>query len=328
MSIIVTGAAGFIGSNLLQALNRRGETDIIAVDDLTDGEQFRNLADADIADYLDQNDFLERYARGDFGTVRALFHQGACASTLESNGRYMMENNYRYSCRLLESSLELGVPFLYASSAAVYGAGRTFREARQYERPLNVYGYSKFLFDQRAAGAAAGAQPGGRPALLQRLRAARGTQGADGLGGLPLLPAIAPRRAGRTVRRTRWLPPGGHLRDFVAVEDVARVNLHFFDHPQRSGIFNLGSGQARTFNEVALAVIKRPRQRRPAAPVAATGRGKRPARLPRVPESLRARYQSHTCADLELLREAGYRDDFQSLEEGVSGYCRWLARSA
>ncbi len=149
MSIIVTGAAGFIGSNLLQALNRRGETDIIAVDDLTDGEQFRNLADADIADYLDQNDFLERYARGDFGTVRALFHQGACASTLESNGRYMMENNYRYSCRLLESSLELGVPFLYASSAAVYGAGRTFREARQYERPLNVYGYSKFLFDQR-----------------------------------------------------------------------------------------------------------------------------------------------------------------------------------
>lgn len=122
MSIIVTGAAGFIGSNLLQALNRRGETDIIAVDDLTDGEQFRNLADADIADYLDQNDFLERYARGDFGTVRALFHQGACASTLESNGRYMMENNYRYSCRLLESSLELGVPFLYASSAAVYGA--------------------------------------------------------------------------------------------------------------------------------------------------------------------------------------------------------------
>lgn len=149
MSIIVTGAAGFIGSNLLQALNRRGETDIIAVDDLTDGEQFRNLADADIADYLDQNDFLERYARGDFGTVRALFHQGACASTLESNGRYMMENNYRYSCRLLESSLELGVPFLYASSAAVYGSGRTFREARQYERPLNVYGYSKFLFDQR-----------------------------------------------------------------------------------------------------------------------------------------------------------------------------------
>ncbi len=208
MSIIVTGAAGFIGSNLLQALNRRGETDIIAVDDLTDGEQFRNLADADIADYLDQNDFLERYARGDFGTVRALFHQGACASTLESNGRYMMENNYRYSCRLLESSLELGVPFLYASSAAVYGAGRTFREARQYERPLNVYGYSKFLFDQRVRRALpqAGAQPGGRPALLQRLRAARGTQGADGLGGLPLLPAIAPRRAGRTVRRTRRLP--------------------------------------------------------------------------------------------------------------------------
>lgn len=330
MSIIVTGAAGFIGSNLLQALNRRGETDIIAVDDLTDGEQFRNLADADIADYLDQNDFLERYARGDFGTVRALFHQGACASTLESNGRYMMENNYRYSCRLLESSLELGVPFLYASSAAVYGAGRTFprgapvRAAAERLRLFQVP-----LRPACAAGAAAGAQPGGRPALLQRLRAARGTQGADGLGGLPLLPAIAPRRAGRTVRRTRRLPPGGHLRDFVAVEDVARVNLHFFDHPQRSGIFNLGSGQARTFNEVALAVINSVRANADQPPLSlqqAVESGLLGYR--EFPESLRARYQSHTCADLELLREAGYRDDFQSLEEGVAGYCRWLARSA
>lgn len=256
MSIIVTGAAGFIGSNLLQALNRRGETDIIAVDDLTDGEQFRNLADADIADYLDQNDFLERYARGDFGTVRALFHQGACASTLESNGRYMMENNYRYSCRLLESSLELGVPFLYASSAAVYGAGRTFREARQYERPLNVYGYSKFLFDQRV-----------RRALPQARSQVVGLRYFNVYGPREehkgRMASVAYhcyqqlRRDGRVelFGEHGGFPPGGHLRDFVAVEDVARVNLHFFDHPQRSGIFNLGSGQARTFNEVALAVI-------------------------------------------------------------------------
>ncbi len=299
MSIIVTGAAGFIGSNLLQALNRRGETDIIAVDDLTDGEQFRNLADADIADYLDQNDFLERYARGDFGTVRALFHQGACASTLESNGRYMMENNYRYSCRLLESSLELGVPFLYASSAAVYGAGRTFREARQYERPLNVYGPREEHKGRMASVAYH---------CYQQLRRDGRVELFGEHGGFP---------------------PGGHLRDFVAVEDVARVNLHFFDHPQRSGIFNLGSGQARTFNEVALAVINSVRANADQPPLSlqqAVESGLLGYR--EFPESLRARYQSHTCADLELLREAGYRDDFQSLEEGVSGYCRWLARSA
>ncbi|EOZ4794503.1 TPA: ADP-glyceromanno-heptose 6-epimerase [Pseudomonas aeruginosa] len=330
MSIIVTGAAGFIGSNLLQALNRRGETDIIAVDDLTDGEQFRNLADADIADYLDQNDFLERYARGDFGTVRALFHQGACASTLESNGRYMMENNYRYSCRLLESSLELGVPFLYASSAAVYGAGRTFREARQYERPLNVYGYSKFLFDQRV-----------RRALPQARSQVVGLRYFNVYGPREehkgRMASVAYhcyqqlRRDGRVelFGEHGGFPPGGHLRDFVAVEDVARVNLHFFDHPQRSGIFNLGSGQARTFNEVALAVINSVRANADQPPLSlqqAVESGLLGYR--EFPESLRARYQSHTCADLELLREAGYRDDFQSLEEGVARYCRWLARSA
>lgn len=302
MSIIVTGAAGFIGSNLLQALNRRGETDIIAVDDLTDGEQFRNLADADIADYLDQNDFLERYARGDFGTVRALFHQGACASTLESNGRYMMENNYRYSCRLLESSLELGVPFLYASSAAVYGSGRTFREARSQVvglRYFNVYGPREEHKGRMASVAYH---------CYQQLRRDGRVELFGEHGGFP---------------------PGGHLRDFVAVEDVARVNLHFFDHPQRSGIFNLGSGQARTFNEVALAVINSVRANADQPPLSlqqAVESGLLGYR--EFPESLRARYQSHTCADLELLREAGYRDDFQSLEEGVAGYCRWLARSA
>lgn len=304
MSIIVTGAAGFIGSNLLQALNRRGETDIIAVDDLTDGEQFRNLADADIADYLDQNDFLERYARGDFGTVRALFHQGACASTLESNGRYMMENNYRYSCRLLESSLELGVPFLYASSAAVYGAGRTFREARQYERPLNVYGYSKFLFDQRV-----------RRALPQARSQVIGLRYFNVYGPREehkgRMASVAYhcyqqlRRDGRVelFGEHGGFPPGGHLRDFVAVEDVARVNLHFFDHPQRSGIFNLGSGQARTFNEVALAVINSVRANADQPPLSlqqAVESGLLGYR--EFPESLRARYQSHTCADLAAAR--------------------------
>ncbi|MGB7541460.1 MAG: NAD-dependent epimerase/dehydratase family protein, partial [Burkholderiales bacterium] len=143
MYYVVTGAAGFIGSNLVRALNARGETGILAVDDLRHGDKFRNLADCDIADFLDKEDFLGRLARGDFdGAIDVVLHQGACSDTMEPDGRYMMENNYRYSAALLDFCLEDEVPLIYASSAAIYGASATFREERKFEAPLNVYGYS------------------------------------------------------------------------------------------------------------------------------------------------------------------------------------------
>lgn len=326
MSIIVTGAAGFIGSNLVKALNQRGETDIIAVDDLTEGDKFANLADCDISDYLDKRDFIERYARGDFGVVRALLHQGACSSTMERDGRYMMDNNYRYSCELLDASLSLGVPFLYASSAAVYGGGQEFREMRSCERPLNVYGYSKFLFDQR---------------VRKVLPTAR-TQ----VAGFRYFNVYGPREQhkGRMAsvafhcfnqfRETGKVklfgeygdyPAGGHLRDFVSVEDVAKVNLHFLDNPERSGIFNLGSGRAQPFNDVALAVINTLREQQDRQPLtldAAIRAGV--LEYIEFPDELRGKYQCYTCADIAFLREAGYRAPMMGVEEGVERYCRWL----
>lgn len=126
MTLVVTGAAGFIGSNLVKALNLRGDTDIIAVDDLTDGPKYRNLVDCDIADYLDKDDFLARLKAGDYtGKLRAILHQGACSDTMEHNGKYMMANNYQYTLDLFDWCQDHGVPLLYASSAAVYGAGQS-----------------------------------------------------------------------------------------------------------------------------------------------------------------------------------------------------------
>ena len=149
MKIVVTGAAGFIGSNLVKGLNARGIDNIIAVDDLTQGDKFRNLADLKIADYLDAGDFYQQFADGAFGKVEAVFHEGACSDTMEQDGKYMMANNYSLSCGLLESCQRQGTRLLYASSAATYGGSDTFSESPEFEKPLNVYGYSKLLFDQR-----------------------------------------------------------------------------------------------------------------------------------------------------------------------------------
>ena len=326
MSIIVTGAACFIGSNLVKALNRRGETDIIAVDDLTEGDKVRNLADCDIADYLDKRDFVERYARGGFGVVRALFHQGACSSTLEGDGRYLMDNNYRYSCDLLEASLKLGVPFIYASSAAVYGAGRDFRELREYERPLNAYGYSKFLFDQRVRRAL----PQARSQIvgLRYFNVYGPREQHKGRMASVAFHCFEQFRASGKVQlfgEYGDYPAGGHLRDFVYVDDVARVNLHFLDNPGRSGIFNLGSGRAQPFNDVALAVINSLRAQQDQPPLdlqQAIAQGL--LEYVEFPGSLRGKYQCYTCADIAFLREAGYRAPMLGVEEGVERYCRWL----
>ena len=327
MYLIVTGAAGFIGSNLVRALNERGETRILAVDHLERGDKFRNLAACEIADYLDKDEFRRRLEEGDFaGSVDAVLHQGACSDTMETNGQFMLENNYRYSMALLDFCLEDEVPLIYASSAAVYGASTTFREERKFEAPLNVYGYSKFLFDQ---------------AVRRRLNDA-GSQ----VAGFRYFNVYGPNEwhKGRMAsvawhffnqyqaegRVRPFVGSGGYTdgeqrRDFISVEDVCRVNLHFLDHPEASGIFNVGTGRAQSFNDVALATINACRKAKGDRPVSLDdARSQGAVEYAPFPDALKGKYQNFTQADVGALRRAGYTAPFLPVEEGVSRYCAQL----
>ena len=332
MTIIVTGAAGFIGSNIVKALNRRGETDIIAVDNLTNGHKFRNLADCDIAHYLDKHEFI-RQVREHLvpHDIRAVFHQGACSNTMEHNGQYMMENNYQYSLDLLDWCQDERIPFLYASSAAVYGKGTAFREERALEKPLNVYGYSKFLFDQVV-----------RRRIAQGLTAqvvgfryfnvyGQHEQHKGRMASVAFHHFNQYREHGyvNLFGANDGYGNGEQTRDFISVEDVAKVNLYFFDNFEKSGIFNLGTGRSQPFNDLAAATVNacRAAEGKPKLSLAELVEQQLIRYIP-FPEDLVGKYQSFTQADTEKLRAAGYADDFYTVEQGVERYVAWLLEQA
>ena len=332
MTIIVTGAAGFIGSNIVKALNRRGETDIIAVDNLTNGHKFRNLADCDIAHYLDKHEFI-RQVREHLvpHDIRAVFHQGACSNTMEHNGQYMMENNYQYSLDLLDWCQDERIPFLYASSAAVYGKGTAFREERALEKPLNVYGYSKFLFDQvvrrRIAQGLTAQVVGFRYFNVYGMR----EQHKGRMASVAYHHFNQYRSQGYVNLFGAYenYGNGEHSRDFVSVEDVAKVNLYFFDNFEKSGIFNLGTGRSQPFNDLAAATVNacRADEGKPKLSLAELVEQQLIRYIP-FPEDLAGKYQSFTQADTEKLRAAGYADDFYTVEQGVERYVAWLLEQA
>ena len=324
--VVVTGAAGFIGSNIVKGLNERGITSVIAVDDLTHGDKFRNLADLRIEDYVDADDFYGAFADGAFGKVEAVFHEGACSDTMEQDGKYMMDNNYGVSCSLFESCRERGTRLLYASSAAVYGGSDTFRETPQFELPLNVYGYSKLLFDQR----------------MRRLLGKDFLRGATGKSrqvvGFRYFNVYGPReqhkgrmasvafhqfnqfRAEGKVKlfgEYGGYGPGQQERDFVFVDDVVAVNLWFFDRPEKSGIYNLGTGRAQPFNDVAAAVVSSLSGK---ALTAQSAAAEGLLEYIPFPDALRGKYQTHTQADLGALRGAGCEHAFADVQAGVSRY--------
>ncbi len=311
--IIVTGGAGFIGSNIVQALNARGRTDILVVDDLTDGTKFVNIADAQLADYMDKGEFLRLIEAGDDlgGAVEAVLHQGACSTTTEWNGQYMMENNFRYSKVLLHWCQERRIPFIYASSAATYGGGTVFNEDPRYEKPLNVYGYSKALFDQyvrRVQPTATSQIAGFRYFNVYGPREQH--KGSMASVAFHLNNQLLAEGRVKLFEGCDGYGDGEQRRDFVFVGDVVDVNLWFLDHPEVSGIFNVGTGRSQSFNDVANGVLK------------AHGRGEL-VYVP-FPDKLKGRYQSFTEADLTRLRAAGYEGSFLTVEEGVARYVEWL----
>jgi len=311
--IIVTGGAGFIGSNLVLVLNQRGCDDILVVDHLTNGVKYKNLVDCRIADYLDRETFLERLQQGFFRTetIEIIFHQGACSTTTEWDGRYMMENNYEYSKALFHYCQQHKIPYIYASSAAVYGDDKHFKEQLAYEGPLNVYGYSKFQFDQ----------------YVRRFQ----TQLTAQVVGLRYFNVYGPREEHkgsmasvafhlnnqikesdciRLFEGCDGYADGEQRRDFVYVGDVVDINLWFLDHSEVSGAYNTGTGRSQTFNDVANAVI------------AYHQRGK--IEYIPFPEHLKGCYQSFTEADLDNLRTAGCDHSFKTVEQGVRLYMEWL----
>jgi ADP-L-glycero-D-manno-heptose 6-epimerase len=327
MKVVVTGAAGFIGSNLVHGLNARGIDDIIAVDDLSDGSKHHNLAGAAIADYLDHEEFYGRFERGEFGRTEVVFHQGACSDTMVHDGRFMMQANYRCSKRLLDACQAAGTRLIYASSAAVYGASSRFVEEPACEQPLNVYGYSKLLFDQ----------------VVRRRRPDAALQ----IAGLRYFNVYGPREQhkarmasvafhqhGQYARQGHvelfgaygGCGPGEQQRDFVFVDDVVAVNLWLFERAQVGGIFNVGSGRAQPFNDIAHAVVNAGRAAA-GAPALTLGAQVEQGLLRYVdfPAALVGKYQCHTEADLTALRAAGYERPFVDVATGVASYMRWLS---
>jgi ADP-L-glycero-D-manno-heptose 6-epimerase len=324
--IVVTGGAGFIGANLVKALNARGHQDVMVVDDLSDGTKFVNLADCTLGDYLDKDDFLARVkaelcgeTRGEIGglpPIEAIFHEGACSDTTEWDGRFMLENNFEYSKVLLEYCQAKRIPFLYASSAAAYGGSEVFVEAPAHEKPLNVYGYSKLLFDQYVR--------------------ARWDDFDSQVVGFRYFNVYGPREQHKgkmasvayhhhtQVQRGEnpklfgaWdgYDAGMQSRDFVYVGDVIDVNLWFLDNPEVSGIFNLGTGRAEPFKAIAETAID----------FYSRNKGvKSEIEYIDFPDELKGRYQSYTRADIGRLRDAGYTAEFKTVREGVSAYLEWL----
>ena len=324
---IVTGGAGFIGANIVAGLNDRGLNNIIVVDDLEDSAKVSNIVDLEFVDYLDKTQFLKDLINNGLPQqTRIVFHQGACSDTMVTDGHFMMENNFSYSKHLYEACRSNSVPFVYASSASVYGESRVFEEVSDYEKPLNVYALSKLIFDRYV-----------------RVREESRTSQVVGLRYFNVYGAREQHKAHmasvafqlfhqyQTTGQVRLFAASGgygdgeQRRDFVSVEDVVRANLFCLDYPDFSGIFNLGTGVSRSFNDMALAVVNSCRAISENKPLSlGESQIQKIIGYFDMPATLAGKYQDYTQADVGRLRSAGYDREFTTLESGVRRYVDWL----
>ena len=305
---VVTGGAGFIGSNIVKGLNRVGMKDILVVDNLKNSQKFLNLTDLQIADYMGKHEFLEGVKEGRInGHIEAIFHQGACSDTMEYDGRYMMENNYEYSKIILHWALKMKAPFVYASSAAVYGSSMLFREEAEFERPLNIYGYSKLLFDryvQRMMLSFESTVVGLRYFNVYGPREQHKGRMASMVH--QLYHQLTETGKARLFQGSGGYGNGEQRRDFLSVDDVVAINLHFGTGRVHQGIYNAGTGSSRSFNDIARTFIE------------LLGQGE--IEYVPMPETLKEKYQNFTESDISKLRTAGYEKKMTSLEEGLKGF--------
>ncbi len=306
--IIVTGGAGFIGSNIIKGLNDHGVSDILVIDNLEKADKHLNLNRLKFLDFVDKRDF-------DFTSflsnerVEAVFHQGACADTVESNGRYMMKNNYEYSKQLLDASVDNEVKFIYASSASTYGNGIDgFKESSEYEYPLNIYAYSKFLFDQYVRKVLASGVKS-QVAGLRYFNVYGEQENHKGRMASLVFKLFHQAKAGEDLEIFEGSE--NFLRDFIYVKDVVEMNLYLLDR-NISGIYNTGTGKARSFYDIAKVVSDYCNKKIKYIP---------------FPEDLKGKYQKFTEADMSRFLSTGYSKPFTSLEDGIKSYIVNLEKS-
>ncbi len=311
--IVVTGGAGFIGSNIVRALNESGREDILVVDHLGLSDKWKNLRGLRFADYLEREEFRRRVLEDRLGHIAGVVHMGACSATTERDASYLADNNYRFSIELCEWCVAHHARLVYASSAATYGdgaAGYADDPAHLSDlRPMNMYGFSKHLFDlwarrRNLLGLIAGLKffnvygPGEAHKGDMRSMVHKAWGQIQATGRVRLFKSARPD-----------FGDGEQRRDFVYVRDAAAVVLHLLTHNEINGLFNCGQGKARTWNDLAAAVF------------AAMGR-KPDIEYIDMPDALRDRYQYHTEADITRLRQAGYAAPMTSLEDGVADYVK------
>ena len=315
--IIVTGGAGFIGSNIVKGLNDRGREDVLIVDNLTNMVKFKNIQGLKALDYMDKQNFIDAIKNGKFddANIEVIFHEGACSDTMEYNGKYMMENNFEYTKTLMHFALKKKIQLIYASSASTYGSGKHgFSEKPACEEALNVYAFSKLFFDNyvRRYFDKAESQIVG----LRYFNVYGPQENHKGKMASMIFQMFNQWKAEGKVKLFEGIDgygDGEQTRDFIYVKDVVKVNFFFWDHPELKGIYNCGTGHAHTFNTLAKGVLKY------------FGSGE--LEYVPFPEVLKGKYQSFTEADSSKLLAAGYDGGFTDIEEAIAEYCALLDKN-